>query len=214
MGFRETNLALPSALALANSATVTVGLPHHSKGTFHSTEVVCSDLKTKGNIAKAIRALKLHILKKTASISSEFLGAGSKVITMVFRLRKFPPDMKALPMPLPHPLALPAEGIFIRTASGKKILAVSFGKGDMDVEALALNAMAATRAVHKSKSLDASLVREVLLDADRLTLPVWSKELWEKGNRARPTKSRRHIPKGKNSMGPPVGPPLKKAKVV
>lgn len=212
--FPETNLALPLAPAITNSGTVTVGLPHHSKGTCHSTEVVWADLKTKGNFVKAIRALKLHILKNSANVSSEFLGPGSKVMTMVFRLRKFPSDLKALPIPLPLPLALPAEGIFVRTVSGKKILSVSFGKGNMDVEALASNAMAVTRAIRKSKSLDTSLVREVLVDADRLTLPVWSKELWEKGDRARLTKSRRHIPKGKNSMGPPVGAPLKKFKAV
>lgn len=207
-------LAPPLALALMDGGLITCSLSKNSRGTLYSMGDVWSDAKTKGNIMKAVRALKLHVLKKTANITSEFLGAGSKTITMVFVLKKFPSNMKALPTPLPHPLSYPAEGLLVRTATGKKILSVTVGKGDMDVEALAKNAMAVTKAVCKSKFLDANLVREVVVDVDRLALPVWSRELWAKGKHGRAAKSFPSTAKRKGSMGPPVGLPSKKAKLI
>merc|ERR1712182_183104 len=140
---------------------------------------IWSDAKTKANITKALRALKLHILKKASVTTSEFLGAGSKVLTIVFALRKFPSSLKALPIRVPHALAHPVEGLFVRTAAGKKVLSVQLGYGDMDVEALAKNASSVTHAVVGARGFDASLVRDVTVEADRLSLPVWSKALWD-----------------------------------
>lgn len=201
-GFHQANLAPPLAPDLVDG------------GISHFRGEVWSDPKTKGNIIKAIRALKLHVLKTTSNVTSEFLGAGSKTITLVFLLKKLPSNRKALLVPLPHPLAYPTEGLFVRTATGKKILSVAFGNGDMEVDVLAKNAMAVTMAVRKSKVLDTSLVREATVEVDRLVLPFWNRELWNKGKHGRLAKSSRHAAKKKASMGPPVGPSVKKAKLI
>jgi len=203
VGFQEATLALPWTLALTDS-----GITSPFRGD------VWSDPKTKGNIIKAIRALKLHVLKTTSNVTSEFLGAGSKTMTLVFVLRKLPSNRKALAVPLPHPLAYPTEGLLVRTATGKKILSVPFGKGDMEVDVLAKNAMAVTRAVCKSKLLDTTLVREATVEVDRLALPFWNRELWNKGRHGRLSKSSGQAAKRKASMGPPVGPPVNKAKLI
>jgi len=164
-------------------------------------EELWSDASTKGNIAKTIRALRLYVLKQTASTTSKFLGVGSKTMSMVFTLKKFPSSLKALPIPLPYTLPQPAEGLFVKTAKGKKVLSVQFGRGDMEEDALMKNAMAVTSAVRKS--LDTKLVREIAADVDRLALPVWNRKQWDRGKRKAAVKSPRRNDAKKGSMAPP-----------
>lgn len=205
------NLAPPLSLALTDLG-INGNSAGDNNGTFDPMGKAWSDAKTKGNTMKAIRALKLHVLKSSANITNEFFGIGSKTMTMVFNLKKLPSGMKALPIPLPHPLAHPTEGLFLRTAGGKRALSVLFGRGDMEVDALVQNAMAVTRTV--CKGLDTSLVRDVAVDADRLALPVWNRRLWDRGKHSRSTKSSTRTTTRKGSMEPPRGPPLKKVRTI
>lgn len=174
-------------------------------------EEVWTDAKTNGNIVKTLRALRLYILKQSANSTSRFLGPGSKTMSMVFTLRKFPSRMKALNVPLPHALAGLSEGLFIKTAKRKKVLSVQFGRGDMDEDALIMNATAVANTV--LQNLDTHLVSDITVDVDRLALPVWSRNLWERGKQKRSVRSvmRSHAKRG--SMAPPVGPPLKKVRL-
>lgn len=208
MGFQEVTGPAPLAL-VPQTVGVTWGLQcgRCTKGE------LWADVKTKGNTMKAVRALKLHVLKKTAVTASEFLGAGSKTLTMVLALKKLPSNMKALPMSLPHALGHPVEGLFLRTATGKKVLSVQFGRGDMEVEALAKNASAVTRSVVRAKGFDTSLVRDVTVEVDRLSLPIWNHALWDKGKHGRSAKSSSLNTKRKGSMAPPLCLPVKKAKL-
>jgi hypothetical protein len=128
---------------------------------------------------------------------------------MVFALKKFPSHKKALRILLPHPLLASntADGLFFKTAQGKKVLAVQFGRGDMDEATLVENAWALIDAV--SKDLDTRLVSEVTVEAERLNLPLW----WDKGKkRSIPSWSHRNSKRG--LMAPPQQPPLKKAKTM
>jgi len=174
-------------------------------------EAVWSDAQTKGNIVKTTRALKLHILKQNAFPPCSFLGVGVKSISMVFVLRKFPSSLKALQIPLPHPLAQPSEGLFVKTAKGHKVLSVQFGRGDVGEDVLLKNAMAVTRAVRKN--LDARLVREITVNVDRLALPVWSRKLWDRRKQKLFTMSGSRNEAKKGSMAPPAGLPWKMARI-
>merc|ERR1712023_552548 len=140
-------------------------------------------------------------------------GAGSKIMSVVFLLRRFPSNLKALQIPLPTSLTHTSrsEGIFVKTAKGKKVLSVQFGSGDMGEAALVRNAIAVLRFVHEC--LDANLVRDITVDVDRLSLPVWNRKLWDRGKRKASTKSL-HVSWSGHSkngaMGPPIGLPLKR----
>lgn len=167
------------------------------------------DARTKSNVAKTTRVLKMHILKQSANTTSRFLGLATKSMTMVFTLRKFPSSLKALQISLPHPLAFTTEGLFIKTAKGKRILSVQFGRGDMEEDALTRNGVAVIIAVRKN--LDANLVREITVDVDRLALPVYNRKLSDRGRQklsARPDGGKR------GSMAPPVMPPLKRVRIL
>lgn len=186
------------------------------RGNSKGTASVWSDAKTRGNIMKTTRALKTHILKQCANTTSKLLGVGSQTLSMVFALKKFPSNLNALQIGLPHSLGHPAEGLFVKTARGQKILSVQFARGDMQEDALMKNAVAVTSTVRKS--LDARLVREMLVVVDRLALPVWNRKLWDRGKKKLSAPSW-HIAKSlhnateRGSMGPPSGPPLKKARI-
>lgn len=169
-------------------------------------EDIWSDSRTRGSIAKTTRALKLHVLKQSAYSTCMFLGAGSKTMSMVFLLKKFPSSLKAMQISLPFPLAQSTEGLFVKTSTGKRVLSVQFGRGDMDEDALVKNAMATTRAVRKT--LDTHLVREIIVDADRLKLPVWNRKLWDGRKQAISRKRARAAP-----MAPPAGFPSKRGRV-
>jgi hypothetical protein len=165
------------------------------------------------NIAKTTRVLKVYVLKQTSNATVNILGAGSKIMSMVFSLRRFPSNLKALQIPLPSSLSHTSEGIFVKTAKGKKVLSVQFGSGDMGEEALVRNAIAVLRFVHGC--LDANMVYDITVDVDRLSLPVWNRKLWDRGKRKASTKSLHvswsdHSKKG--AMGPPSGLPLKRAR--
>merc|ERR1712187_745719 len=98
-----------------------------------------------------------------------------KPVSMIFILKKFPSSLQALQILLPYPLGHPCEGLFVKTAQGKRVLSVQFGRGDMGEETLTQSAVAVASAV--SQSLDPQLVREIQVAVDKLTLPVWSRRL-------------------------------------
>lgn len=171
-----------------------------------------SDANTMHNIGRNTKALKLHILKQSSNTRRPFLGFGTKPITMAFVLKKFPSSLKALPLRLPHSIAPLSEALFLKTAKGKKVLSVQLGRGDMEVDALLKNAVAMTRAVRKK--LDTNLVREVVVEADRLTLPFWNRRLFDKGKHKVSMKSSKgRTDLEKKPMAPPVGPPLKRVRI-
>lgn len=161
---------------------------------------------TKKQIANNVRVLK-HVILKTTANAGPFLGASSRTLSMVFALKKLPSHKKALRISLPHPLLAShtVDGLFFKTAQGKKVLAVSFGRGDMDEATLVENAWALTDAV--SKLLEIRLVSEVTVEAEKLKLPLW----WDKGKK-KSIPSWSHCNSKRGSMAPPQQPPLKKAK--
>lgn len=165
------------------------------------------DARTKNNIAKTTRALRLHILKQSANATSRLLDVAMKSMSMVFTLRKFPSSLKALKISLPHPFAHVTEGLFIKTAKGKRILSVQFGKGDMEEDAIRRNAVAVIAAV--CEGLDSDLVREITVDVDRLMLPVYNRKLSDRGRQKPSTRGDAK----RVSMAPPAGPPLKRVRV-
>jgi len=175
------------------------------------TKGIWLDPRTCGNVSKTIRALKIHILRQTANVTCSFLGAGSKTLTMVFTLRKFPSKKKTLQILLPHTWGQTTDGLFLRTARGQKVLCVQFGRGDMEVDALIKNATAVLHVV--AKALDNSLVHDITVDVDRLSLPVWNRRLWDRGRRKRTSDSAKYSERMVGTMGPPVGLPLKRARV-
>jgi len=189
-------------------------LDHPVAGSFIMNSKVGShlweDASTRKNVVKAARVLKLHVLKQNARVASRFVGLSSTSMSMVFVLRKFPADLRALQITLPHSLGHPSEALFLRTSKGKKVLSADFGRGDMEVELLVKNAMAVVTSVRKF--LDVHLVSEISLDADRLALPVWSRKLFDRGKRILPRKiaAPRQLHGKRTSMGPPALPPVKK----
>lgn len=168
-----------------------------------------ADAATLNNVVKASRVLKIHTLKQSARVSSRLLGLNSSSMSMVFVLRKFPSDLSALQLALPHSLGHPSEALFLRNCKGKKVLSAQFGRGDMDLASLVTNAMAVVAAARNA--LDAHLVSEILLVADRLTLPVWNRKLFDRGKRSLSRKTA--APGKRTSMGPPALPPVKKSRV-
>lgn len=167
------------------------------------------DTKTKGNITKTVRVLRIHALKQTSNATNRFLGPSSKIMSMAFTLKTFPSSLKALQIPLPAALGQTTEGLFVKTSKGKKVLSVQFGRGDMEEQTLVQNSMAALSAVHQS--MDTHLVRDIAMDVDTLSLPVWNRKLWDRGKRKCSCKLRvaQKISK-RGSMGPPIGLPLKR----
>jgi hypothetical protein len=166
-----------------------------------------SEPSTKKQIANNIRVLK-HVILKTTANAGPFLGASSRTLSMVFALKKLPSHKKALRILLPHPLLAShmVDGLFFKTAQGKKVLAVLFGRGDMDEATLVENAWALTDAV--SKLLEIRLVSEVTVEAEKLKLPLW----WDKGKK-KSIPSWSHCNSKRGSMAPPRQPPLKKTKI-
>jgi len=179
--------------------------------TLTTTEDMWSDCRTTGNVTKTVRVLKSYVLKQTSNVTCRFLDASSKTLSMVFALRKFPSSLKALQILLPHASSQTTDGLFLKTAKGKKVLSVQFGRGDMDVEELVSNAMAVLLTV--GKSLDPQLVRDITVDVDRLSLPVWNRRLSERGKPKRAFKSMGRNQGRMDTMGPPIGPPLKRVRV-
>lgn len=194
--------AICGAMLDAPTARSTIGAKGSTK--------LWSDATTRHNLAKATRVLKLHILKYDAINSKLRLLGLEKYVSMVFILRKFPSSLKALPIPLPHCLGHPAEGLFLKTSTGKKVLSVHVGKGDMPVEALVANGTAVAHAVRKN--LDTHLVREIRVEVDRLSLPVWNGKLSDRGKQRRSSKpgAPRLLQLKNASMAPPAQPPAKK----
>lgn len=165
-------------------------------------EHIWSDASTSANITKVVRVLRLHGLKQSAHVP-KFLGLSTKTMSMVFVLKKFPSNRKALAIPLPHQLAHSSEGLFLKTSKGQRILAVPFGSGDMEVHMLVRNASAVARVVRKSLKQNVHLVHEITLSVDSLSLPVWNKRLINRGK----SKFSDHAPKQRRaergSMEPP-----------
>jgi len=168
-----------------------------------------SDATTRNNLTKATRVLKLHILKHNAVNPQLHLLGLEKYMSMVFVLRKFPSSLKALPISLPHYLGHLAEGLFLKTSKGRKVLSVPLGKGDMQIDALIENGMAVAHAVRKS--LDAHLVREINIEVDRLALPVWNGKFFDRGKQRLSGKlgTPRQLHLKNASMAPPARPPIK-----
>merc|ERR1719313_2978138 len=108
--------------------------------------------KTKKNVTKGVRALRLHALKTTAMMSNELFGLASKMLVMVFSLKKFPVSKRAFSLQRPHGRS--QEAMFLKTSTGKKILSVPLGTGKMNVNDLVDNATAILDEV--SKTLDCS----------------------------------------------------------
>jgi len=211
MTFLEMERYAPMDLALTDGG---VGDGLVCRGNSKGTPNVWSDANTRGNILKTTRALKTHILKQCAN-TTQLLGVGSKTLSMVFTLKKFPSSLKAVQIELPHALGHPAEGLFLKTARGQKILSVQFARGDMHEDALLQNAVVVANAVRTS--VDVRLVREMLVSVDRLALPVWNRKLWDRVRKKLPALPRHlakslHTATERGSMGPPVGPPLKKTR--
>jgi len=204
----------PSFLARSATDGPTTTSPVTNSCEFRIGGPLWSDTTTKGSIIKSLRVLKLHVLKQIANTTSNKLfGNGQKPITMVFLLKKFPPNVKALRVQLPHSLAQQTEGLFLKTATGKKVLSVQFGRGDMEVDALVTNAFAVTSALRKS--LDTHLVREMTVEVDRLALPIWNQRISERGKQKVSMKSSRgHKVSKMSSMAPPIGPPLKRVRTI
>lgn len=191
----------------------TVGEPFVSSSMTISTTAgsVWADTRTRGNIDKTIRALKLHALKQSANSTCRFLGAGSKAMSMVFTFKKSPSSLKALHISLPYPLAQPCEGLFVKTAKGKRVLSVQFGRGDMGQDVLTKNAVAVVNVVRES--LETRLVQEITFHVDRLALPVWSRRLFDRGKKHVFSKFPQRSDPKIDCMAPPAGPPMKRARV-
>lgn len=187
--------------------------PLAQASTCTSTADVWADIQTTGNIVKTTRALKLHLLKLSANSSScMFFGPGLRTMSTVFSLKKFPTCRKALQIPhLPQPLVQPVEGLFLKTSSGKRILSVPFGHGDMEEAALVQNAVCITTAVRKG--LDVHLVHDVSVVVDKLELPIWNRKLWDNPRSKSSAKSSVKESARNASMEPPVGGPRKKARL-
>lgn len=178
---------------------------------FNAMEDVWADAKTRSNVVKTVRALKLHMLKKKANTTGRFLSASVNSMSLVFTLKKFPSNKKALQIPLPHGSALPCEGLFVKTAKGKKVFFIQFGRGDMGEETLAKNAISVCSAVRET--LDARLVREITVEVDGLALPVWNRKVWERGKQKLSARPPRRSDTKKSSMDPPASPPPKTARI-
>lgn len=197
--------------APVTGSTASGSLVGYRSSLFMPTIDIWSDTKTKDNVTKATRVLKMHVLKQSANTTCAFFGAACKTLSMVFTLKKLPRNLKALQIPLPHALAQTTDGLFLKTAKGKKVLSIQFGRGDMEMDVLTKNAMAVLRTVRKS--LDIHLVRDITVDVDRLSLPVWNWKLWDRRKHARISKSLGHNDEKRGSMGPPIGLPLKRARI-
>lgn len=170
-----------------------------------------TDAATKKQISKTVRALKHIALKQTATANPLF-GVGSKTMAMVFILKKFPPKQKALQISMPNPLFVGqvTEGFFLKTAKGKRVLAVHFGGCSMDEDALMKNAVAVAHTVRRC--LDMRLVNEITVELERLALPVWNRKLWDRGKQRASAKTSLDVVSKKSCMPPPVGPAPKKAR--
>merc|ERR1712216_255914 len=104
MGFVVAGLPSSSTRALTDGAVIESPVGVSTSAFNISEEEVWTDSKTKASIMKTIRALRLHILKQSAGNTTSFMGVGSKRVSMVFTLKKFPPKMYALQIPLPYAL--------------------------------------------------------------------------------------------------------------
>lgn len=201
------------------TADCSISLPGHAlleiAATNNNTpiyeEKAFTNARTQANFVKTIRALKLCILKQTANATISFLGPGSKTMSIIFVLKKFPSSVKALQILLPFSLGRPCEGIFVKTAKGKKVLSVTFGKGDMSEDMLIKNATAVAAAVHKS--LGVRPVEEVVVAADKLELPVFNKKLFHVGKKKKSSTLSYRSAVKRGCMAPPFDIPVKKVKI-
>lgn len=211
--FPAVGRCAPLGLSATESGTIGKS-PGNKSNISYPMGHIWSDARTQGNVMKTTRVLKVYVLKQTSSATMRLLGAGSKIMSMVFTLRRFPSNLKALQVPLPASPTHMAEGLFVKTAKGKKVLSVQFGSGDMEEDALVKNAAAVLSCVHGS--LDARLVRDITVNVDKLSLPVWSRKLWDRGKQKVSAwslhASRRNDSK-RGAMDPPIGLPLKRARM-
>lgn len=166
-----------------------------------------STAQTNRTIVKTVRATRLYIMKQTANSSTLFLGPGSKVVSIVFVLRKFPSKVKALQIALPTGTLPIAEGLFIKSSTGKRTLSVLFGHGNMNEATLVANVQAIMKAVREQ--LDVQNVRTIYVGVDRLLLPIWSDKLWVRGKQKRSERQSRMSSKT-SSMPPPSYLPQKR----
>lgn len=193
------------------------GTPQELNGGISKPTVdVWSESATKKQIAKAIRVTK-HVALKQNATANPLFGIGSKSLALVFNLKKYPSKQKALQIPLPHPVIVGHStevGLFLKTAKGKKVLSVHFGRCDMEEDALLKNAVAVTNAVRMR--LDNRLVHEITVEMERLALPVWNHKTSARGRRRASAKACLNVD-SKDSKGdcmpPPVRPPLKRTRI-
>lgn len=174
-----TSLSQKGLLGFCTLETM-VGTPSASSYS-QAKEKAWLNSQTRGNVVKTIGALRLHILKQTANSAIQCLGAGSKILCVTFVLRKFPEQRNALQVALPDGAMRSTEGLFLKTSTGRRTLSVEFGRGDSKEVALVANVQAILKAVFKK--LDVKLVREIFVGVDRLMLPIWNYQLWDRGKK-------------------------------
>lgn len=192
--------------------------PSSVGGTFNSSNIdhgsreeridVWSNPQIRGNIAKTVCALELHLLKNAANSTNELFGARSKILCMTFVLRRFPSKRKALQIAIAGGATHSTEGLFLKTSTGKRTLSVQFGSGDSENATLVANVHTILEAVRRK--VDVKSVMEIYLGVDRLMLPIWSFKLWDRGKR----RSERALVSNarKTSMSPPDALPRKRLK--
>lgn len=171
------------------------------------------DASIKKNLSKAIRTLKLVVLRRTVNAIPLF-GAGSKVMSLIFSLNKTPDKAKvnSLQVHLPHPMLdnRPVEAHFLKIG-GRRLLQLNFGWGNMEEDCLNRNAIAIIRAVWTR--LDKRLMREIrVLEMDGLDLPVWDPG-GRKKRKSQAFLSSLRLDAAINPMGPPNKPPAKKVRI-
>jgi len=170
------------------------------------------DTSTKKQLAKAVRALRHVVLRRTANFNPLF-GASSRPLSMVVLLSKHADraKLKSFRIQLPHPMFEQrlTEGSFIKTG-GQRKLQVQFGWASMEEERLLKNALVVLEAVRKS--FDKGIIRDIsLLEMDGLALPVWDPGIDKKRKKRARTHSMQAAPM-QTSMGPPHQIPSKRLK--
>mmetsp|Transcript_63979 Transcript_63979/g.183788 ORF Transcript_63979/g.183788 Transcript_63979/m.183788 type:complete len:232 (+) Transcript_63979:177-872(+) len=181
-----------------------------SNGKF-SPDDVMADADTRKTLAKVLRAFK-HVMSKKVADAHPLFGAGSTAVSMVFTLQKFPCKLKTLRIPLPTPLFenREAEGLFLKTAKAKKVLAVQFGWGAMAEVAMAKNALAVIEHVRTSIGARSTLAANV--EADGVSLPFWSQRQARRRRESRSLTSTVGSASNRASMPPPAEVPCKRAR--
>eukprot|EP00933_Yihiella_yeosuensis_P079769 TRINITY_DN93184_c0_g1_i1.p1 TRINITY_DN93184_c0_g1~~TRINITY_DN93184_c0_g1_i1.p1 ORF type:complete len:281 (+),score=34.86 TRINITY_DN93184_c0_g1_i1:188-1030(+) len=178
-------------------------------------------------LMKAIRALT-HAAKKRTSNQNILFGAGSKILTLIFTLKKLPERSarETIKVALPSPLVpgQSVDGHFMKVGSTKS-LSFPFGLCNMEEEPLLLNAKKVIGKVKEIVDLRKLVCEIRVKEMDGLSLPIYDSRLEERRLKKAAAKSivyqsamtSRAFSKRKSDsvvmlMAPPLFLPAKKAR--